>query len=191
MSGFVKRTPPIGVLRGPAAAGLPGCNSGMLSICRGKSGDALIRKQPRKASGSPLIAILDCVCGAILPVRAATQFSQAQFHWGRPPPAALPRISMRINRRSAVINPVRSDRARVTRALKEDRHGFQNRFDPALFGSSHESYRFHRWMSDEGQTIFLIKLISPLRSTYASRTLARSSRCAVRRISSSRSWVET
>ncbi len=154
MSAFVKRTPAIGVLRGPAAAVQLGCNCGMLSICRDKSGDALIRKQPRKLLGSPLIAILDCVCGAILPARVATQFAQAQFHWGRPPPAALPRMWIRINRSSAAITSLRSDRACVTRALKEDRHGFQHRFDPALFGSSHESYRFHRLMSDEGQIIF-------------------------------------
>src|SRR5436190_11685493 len=105
MSGFVKRTPAIGVLRDPAAAVQLGCNSGMLSICRDKSGDALIRKQPSKVSGSPLIAMQDCVCGAILPVRAATQFAQAQFHWGRPPPAALPRIWMRINRSYAQFVP--------------------------------------------------------------------------------------
>src|SRR5712664_1220386 len=146
MSGFVRRTPAMGVLRGEPR---PGCNCGMLSISRGKSGDALIRKQPRKLSGLLLIAILDCVCGAILPVRAATQFAQAQFHWGRPPPAALPRIWMRINRRCAVINAVGSDRARVTRALKKDRHGFQHWFDPALFGPSHKSHGLHRWMSDE------------------------------------------
>ena len=153
MSGFVKRTPAIGVLRGPAAAGRPGRNCGTLSICRAKSGDALIKKQPRNSSASPLIAMLDCVCGAILPVRAATQFAQAQFHWGRPPPAALPRIWMRINRSPAAIISVRSDRARVTRALKKDRNGFQHRFDPALFGSSHESLG-HRCMNDEGQIIF-------------------------------------
>ena len=151
MSALVKKTPAIGLLRAESRCG---CNRGMLSICRAKSGDALIRNQPRNLSGSPLIAILDCVCGAILPVRAATQFAHAQFHWGRPPPAALPRIWIRINRRSAVINPVRSDRARVTRALKKDRHGFQHWLDPALFGSSHNPHRCHRWMSDEGQIIF-------------------------------------
>jgi hypothetical protein len=45
----------------------------------------------------PEIAMPDCVCGAIFPVRAALQFAQAQFHCGRPPPAALPRIRMRID----------------------------------------------------------------------------------------------
>ena len=188
MSAFVKRTPAIGVLR---TESLFGCKCGMLSICRDKSGDAFIRKQPRKLSGSPLIAIQDCVCEAILPVRAATQFAQAQFHWGRPPPAVLPRMWMRINRSSAAITSLRSDRARVTRALKEDRHGFQHRFDPALFGPSHKSRRFHRCMSDRGQIYFLMKLMSPLRSTRAIRILERSSRCALRRMSSSRSCIET
>jgi hypothetical protein len=41
--------------------------------------------------------MLDCICGAILPVRAALQFAHAQFHCGRLPPAALPRIRMRID----------------------------------------------------------------------------------------------
>ena len=154
MSAFVKRTPAIGVLRGPAAAGLSGCSCGMVSICRAKSGDALIRKQHREAFESLLTPMLDCVCGTIFPLRAATQFAQAQFHWGRPPPAALPRMWIRINRSSAAITSLGSHRARVTRALKKDRHGFQHRFDPALFGSSHESQRFHRCMSDEGQIIF-------------------------------------
>src|SRR5436189_5707277 len=102
MSAFVKRTPAIGVLRGDSWCG---CKRGMLSICRAKSGDALIRNQLGNFSASPLIAMLDCVCGAILPVRAATQFAQAQFHCGRPPPAALPRIWMRINRSYAEFVP--------------------------------------------------------------------------------------
>jgi hypothetical protein len=42
--------------------------------------------------------MLDCVCGSIFPLRAATQLAQAQFHCGKPPPAALPRMWMRINR---------------------------------------------------------------------------------------------
>jgi hypothetical protein len=66
----------------------------VLSICRGKSGEALTRNQ---LSPLPEIAVLDCVCGAILPARAAMQFAQLQFHCGRPPPAALPRIRMRID----------------------------------------------------------------------------------------------
>ena len=89
--------------------------------------------------------MLDCVCGVIFPVRAAAQFTQAQFHCGRPPPAALPRIWMRINPEfSESDNYVRSNCACVTGALEKDRNGFQRRFDPLLFGSSHKSpVRFH------------------------------------------------
>jgi hypothetical protein len=98
----------------------------------------LIKKQQRTVSESQVIAMLDCVRESIIPVRAATQFPQAQFHWGKPPPAPLPRIWIRINRSSAAIISLGSHRARVTRTFKKDRHGFQHRFDPALFGSSHE-----------------------------------------------------
>ncbi len=69
--------------------------------------------------------MLDCVCGAILPLRAARQLAQEQFHCGRPPPAALPRIRTRID-----FTPARSDRARVTRALEKDRHVFHCGFNP-------------------------------------------------------------
>ena len=97
MSALVKKTALIGVLRVPATSERCGCNSGMFSIWRGKSGDALIKNQGRLSSDSLLMAMLDCVCGAILPARAAAQFAQAQFHCGKPPPAALPRMWMRIN----------------------------------------------------------------------------------------------
>ena len=48
MSAFVKRTPAIGVLRGESRCG---CNCGMFSICRVKSGEALIKNQRPKAFG--------------------------------------------------------------------------------------------------------------------------------------------
>jgi hypothetical protein len=137
MSAFVRRTPATGVLRGESRRG---CRRGILSICRFKSGDALMRNHRWKPSESLLMAMLDCVCGVIFPVRAAAQFAQAQFHCGRPPPAALPRIWMRINPEfSESDNYVRSNRACVTGALEKDRNGFQHRFDPLLFGSSHKS----------------------------------------------------
>jgi len=94
MSALVKKTAPIGLLRGESRCG---CNSSMFSIWRGRSGDALIKNHGRLSSDSLLMAMLDCVCGAILPARAAAQFAQAQFHCGKPPPAALPRMWMRIN----------------------------------------------------------------------------------------------
>lgn len=65
----MRKTPAIGLLRGEAGRG---CNSAVLSICRGRSGEALIRNQ---LLPSPEIAVLDCVCGAILPVRAPAQFA--------------------------------------------------------------------------------------------------------------------
>ena len=77
-------------------------------------------------------------------LRAAEQFGQAQFHCGRPPPAALPRIWIRINPEfSESDNHVRSNRTRVAGALEKDRNGFHRWFDPPLFGSSHKC--FIRW----------------------------------------------
>jgi hypothetical protein len=58
----------------------------------------LINHQPGNLFESALIAMLDCVCDSIVRVRAAAQLAQAQFHCGKPPPAALPRTWMRINR---------------------------------------------------------------------------------------------
>ncbi len=101
MSALVKKTPAIGVLRIPGAGEELGCNCRTVSIWPAKSGDALIKKQPSKLSA--LMAMLDCVCVAILPVRAATQLTQEQFHCGKPPPAELPRMWMRINPSFAVI----------------------------------------------------------------------------------------
>ena len=84
--------------------------------------------------------MLDCVWGVIFPVRAAVQFAHAQFHCGRPPPAALPRIWMRINPEFLESdNYVRSNCACVTGAFEKDRNGLQHRFDPPLFGSFHKS----------------------------------------------------
>ena len=99
--------------------------------------------------------MLDCVCGVIFPVRAAEQFAQAQFHCGRPPPAALPRIWMRINPEfSESDNYVRSNRACVTGALEKDRNGFQHRFDPALLCSSHKSRGVIEQMGHTGKLFF-------------------------------------
>lgn len=70
-----------------------GCNAGVASICTRKSGEALTRNQFRP---SALNATLDCVRVGIFPARAARQLSQAQFHWGNPPPAAVPSSRTRI-----------------------------------------------------------------------------------------------
>ena len=104
--------------------------------------------------------MLDCVCEAIFPARAATQFTQAQFHCGR---AATGRAAenMDANQPSFEAFPVRSDRAGVTGAFEKDWHRFEHRFDPPLFRSheslvplSHMPYR---------STYFLIKLISKVK----------------------------
>ena len=81
-----------------------GCNPGVLSICRARSGEALIRNQ-RKTSESPLMAILDCVCGAILPVRAAAAIRARAIPLRQAATRRAPRIRMRINRsfRSQII----------------------------------------------------------------------------------------
>ena len=101
------------------------------------------------------MAMLDCVCGVIFPVRAAAQFAQAQFHCGRPPPAALPRIWMRINPEfSESDNYVRSNRPSITGALEKDRNGLQHRFDPLLFCSSHKSGALIEHMGRVGKLFF-------------------------------------
>ena len=86
----MRRTPAIGLLRGKL---LRGCRSGCFSICRARSGEALIKNQ---VPSFVLSATLDCVCGEIFPARTATQFGHEQFHCGKPPPAALPRMRSRI-----------------------------------------------------------------------------------------------
>lgn len=96
MSALVNRTPAIGVLRNRSRRG---CKGSVLSTCRAKSGDALINHQVLNSSESLLMAMLDCVWDRIFPSRAPTQFAQAQFHCGKPPPAPLPRIWIRINPR--------------------------------------------------------------------------------------------
>src|SRR5262249_38112398 len=138
----------------------------------------------------------------------AAQFAQAQFHCGRPPPAALPRMWMRINPEfSESDNYVRSNCTRVTGALEKDRNAFHHRFDPTLLCSSHKSQpafishfvirkqwnevrASHKACGLSRSNYFLIKLMSPLRSMRARRICDTSPRRASRRISSSKSWVE-
>jgi hypothetical protein len=57
------------------------------------SGDALISSQ---FSPSCVSAMLDCVRGVTRasPERASSQTKQRQFHWGTPPPAADPRMTV-------------------------------------------------------------------------------------------------
>lgn len=101
------------------------------------------------------MAMLDCVCGVIFPALAAVQFAHAQFHCGRPPPAALPRIWMRINPEFLESDDyVRSNRSCIAGALEKDRNGFHHRFDPTLFCSSHKSRRLIDQMAHTGNLFF-------------------------------------
>ncbi len=72
-----------------------GCSAGVRSICQRTSGEQLSRNQ---ASPSALTAAEDWVRGlaAGSPARARAQLPQAQFHWGKPPPAADPRMMIRM-----------------------------------------------------------------------------------------------
>jgi hypothetical protein len=72
-----------------------GAKSGAERSCCRRSGDALRRNQ-REGTGET--ATCACVRGRVLPLplRAALQFEQLQFHWGKPPPAAEPRTFTRI-----------------------------------------------------------------------------------------------
>src|SRR6516165_892411 len=90
MSALSRTAPQIGECRViPSAA--CGRSSAVHSICARKSGDAPSRNHERE---SALIAT--CVCVRALPgnvpARSERQLGQAQFHWGKPPPAAEPRI---------------------------------------------------------------------------------------------------
>ena len=74
----------------PGVSGL-GASSGAERICVRKSGEAPIKNQTR-LSGENAICV--CVRGfaCSVPARSPEQLRQAQFHWGKPPPAAEPRI---------------------------------------------------------------------------------------------------
>ena len=90
-SASVKITPARGVCLIPG----PGCNLANDSICRCTSGPALMRYQSVSLS---LTAREDCNNGlsASFPSRTLRQLEQAQFHCGKPPPAAVPKTLIRI-----------------------------------------------------------------------------------------------
>src|SRR5579862_5206073 len=85
-------TAAIGVWRGPCCA----CNLELAPICRCRSGEALQRTQ-----WDPSIetAIEDWLRGVAFsePFRTPLQFRQLQFHCGKPPPAAEPRMRISTN----------------------------------------------------------------------------------------------
>src|SRR5690606_28058339 len=80
---------PIAVSRGLRA----GCRAGKASSCARMSGEALQRIQSTPLS---LMAMDDWVRAwpRKVPARRPAQLVQLQFHWGKPPPAAEPRIWM-------------------------------------------------------------------------------------------------
>ena len=69
-----------------------GWSSGVALICCRMSGEALSRAQ--SALPSAATQIDDWVRGRArtLPLRTPVQLRQLQFHWGKPPPAAAPRM---------------------------------------------------------------------------------------------------
>src|SRR5258708_3913178 len=115
----------------------PGWSGGKTSICARRSGEALMRNQRRS---SALIATLDWVRRGMEPARAAAQLRQAQFHWGNPPPAALPMRQTRIALSWRSEAPASSDRPCVAGALKEDGDVPDHWFDPLFIGG----IRFHK-----------------------------------------------
>src|SRR6266852_895079 len=92
-----------------------GANSGVARIWARKSGLADTRNQIL-ASGSGENATCVCVRAVPrrLPARMARQFAHAQFHWGKPPPAAEPRILRRIGTQRTKLALQRGDKRRNT-----------------------------------------------------------------------------
>ena len=84
ISASVRSTPATGAARTPSAR-----SPANTSSCWRRSGDALASSH---GPSPPRIAIDDCVRGVAAPPRAASQVGQRQFHCGKPPPAAEPRI---------------------------------------------------------------------------------------------------
>src|SRR5215472_4815508 len=83
-----RKTPPIGTW--PGLSGL-GASSGAERICTRRSGEAPTRNHTR-SSGENTVCV--CVRGRArnVPARIPLQLRQAQFHCGKPPPAAEPKI---------------------------------------------------------------------------------------------------
>ena len=71
-----------------------GCSTGLALICSSTSGEALNRMPSREPAGRTKID--DCVraFARTAPLRTPAQLRQLQFHCGKPPPAAEPRMVM-------------------------------------------------------------------------------------------------
>ncbi len=98
ISASVSSTAATGAARTPRSP-----SSGSSSSCWRRSGDALARNHGPRA---PRTAIEDCVRGTAAPERAASHVGQRQFHCGKPPPAAEPRIRTRTADRSTGLDVV-------------------------------------------------------------------------------------
>ncbi len=90
----ISTTPAIAVSRTARA----GCSTGCERICSRMSGEAL--NSTPSTSASLRTKMEDCVRGFAFtaPLRTPLQLRQLQFHCGKPPPAAEPRIVMRMGR---------------------------------------------------------------------------------------------
>src|SRR5579863_1725385 len=90
-SALVRTTPWIGVFRVPST----GANSASRRSCCRRSGEALTSSQEEEWSETANCACVRA-CDFSSPRRRRLQFEHAQFHWGKPPPAAEPRTLTRI-----------------------------------------------------------------------------------------------
>ena len=124
-----------------------GANGGNDAICAWRSGGALIRNQSRSF---PEIAMHSSRRGRArrVPWRSPSQLGHAQFHCGKPPPAAVPRrrtftggglVRFRIRRdgRCFLSHHLGGIDAGVGRAFAVDRAFFRSRFDPGVLHSLH------------------------------------------------------
>ena len=94
-----KNTPPIGV---PVVAVGGGASCGVATICVRRSGDAPSRNQTRP-SGENANWVCVRVVALSVPARSPVQLRQPQFHCGKPPPAADPRILMCMEAESVIV----------------------------------------------------------------------------------------
>src|ERR1700733_10198432 len=87
MSPLVSRTPTMGECR-PASRG---CNAGVASICKRKSGEVFNKNQVRSSSLT-VTWVWVRLLPLKVPARTDLQLRQLQFHCGNPPPAADPKV---------------------------------------------------------------------------------------------------
>ena len=131
-------TPSMGTCRSVAGAPFGGSQAS----CSRTSGEAFSRNQRRP---SPLIAIDDCRRGSAAPgsLLATRQHAHQQFHWGKPPPAAVPiRTTCTRGKRGGAGSPAWGLAAcRVGSHFKRDGHflefGLRPNHVPSSYDASH------------------------------------------------------